>query len=276
MLGTNPSRTSILGILNVTPDSFSDGSNGNPCVETSVERALQMLKDGADAIDIGGESTRPGFEPVDAETEKTRVLPVIKELRRRAPGAIISVDTRKWEVAEEGLRYGANLVNAYGGLAPSDMARVVEKYRCGVICYHVDSTKRLTDRVAFRQVKRFFREQEEIVTNMRHRIDGLILDPGFGWKTLSQTVHLLERLEELRDKCSRTILVGVSRKQHLGFLLQRELKLETTPGLQERHEAGLAETAIAVLRGANVIRTHDAAVTRKFLALFDFYRSQRR
>jgi dihydropteroate synthase len=111
---------------------------------------------------------------------------------------------------------------------------------------------------------------------MRHAIDGLILDPGFGWKTLSQTVHLFERLEELKGKRGRTILVGVSRKQHLGFLLQRELKTPETPGIHERLEAGLAETAIAVARGAKVIRTHDVAATRKFLALFDFYHNQRR
>lgn len=267
-------RTLIVGILNVTPDSFSDGSSEALDPDGAVERGLRLLADGADVIDVGGESTRPGFEAVDIAAENDRVLPVIEGLVRQAPHARISIDTRKPDVAERALRAGATILNAYGGLDEPAMAAVAKRHGCSVIAYHTDSVRELSDEAALAAIRTFFLRQDRIMNSFGETGGELILDPGLGFgKSLSQTVFLMNRLEELGLGVKRPLLIGISRKQHLGTLLQRELGLQTLPGPLERLEAGLAEAAIAVTHGASLVRTHDVAATRKFMAVFDAVRA---
>jgi len=260
----------IIGILNVTPDSFCDGSLEATVPENAIAHGLRMHQDGADIVDVGGESTRPGFTPVDVREELHRVLPVIAQLRDRAPGIRVSIDTRKSEVAEAALRIGATIVNAHGGMDNPDMADVIRRYHPDVIAYHTEDVRHCSDPGALDAVRSFFERQEVLAREAGLDPSQLICDPGIGFgKSLSQNILLIRRLRELTADGRRRIAIGVSRTSHLGALLQRGLGLTEAPPPRERLEAGLAETAFAVLHGATAVRTHDVRATKRFLAVLD-------
>ncbi len=259
-----------MGILNVTPDSFSDGGRFfDP--ERAAARGLEMAAEGADIIDVGGESTRPGAVPVPAAEELARVIPVIKALRRDC-AAIVSVDTRKCAVAERALAEGAAIVNDVTALADPRMAGLVRESRAGAVLMHMQGEPgtmqddpRYDDVV--REVRDALRARVESLAGQGIEREALAVDPGFGFgKTVAHNVRLLACLEEL-GACGRPIVVGVSRKRFLGSLAGREVG--------ERLAAGLGALAWAAIAGAAVLRVHDVRESRDALAVLAALRREK-
>lgn len=240
-------RTYIMGILNVTPDSFSDGGDFIN-IETAVQHAKQMVVEGADIIDIGGESTRPGFAEVNAEEELRRVLPVIERLAKEID-VPISIDTYKAEVAEKAIQAGAAIVNDVWGMQKDPlMASVVAKYQVPVVMMHNQlGTEYSCD--IMEAICRFLRHSIDLGLQAGIKLENMILDPGIGFgKTAEQNVVVLARLGELNDLgCS--ILLGTSRKSFIGKILDLVPK--------ERVEGTVATTVMGIMQGADIVRVHD-------------------
>ena len=265
-----------MGILNVTPDSFSDGGLYlDPRI--AFRQAGLMIKRGADIIDIGGESTRPGSLPVSAEEEIRRVLPVIKKIRQKfGKKIIISVDTNKSQVARVALAAGASMVNTLGGFAfDINLAKVVAEENIPVAVYHIKGEPRTMQAGEIKykniisEINKFFARQMAIGKKFGIKKDQYILDPGIGFgKSVEHNLAIIRNFRKF-TKWNLPLLVGVSRKSHLAKILQKKLNFKKTPLPTERLEAGLAETAFAVLNGASIVRTHDVPETKKFLAILD-------
>ena len=220
-------RTYIMGILNVTPDSFSDGGDFNS-VEKALKHAKEMVAEGADMVDIGGESTRPGHiyvdsEYVDSEEEIRRVVPVIKALREEI-SVPMSIDTYKADVAEEALKLGVEMVNDVWGLRRDEnMANVVAKYDAEVcIMHNQDGTE--YDKDIMESIKDFLNESIKMALDAGVKKEKIVLDPGIGFgKTFEQNLEVLRRLGELRE-LGYPILLGTSRKSVIGNVLHLEPK----------------------------------------------------
>jgi dihydropteroate synthase len=251
-------RALIMGILNVTPDSFSDGGHHDR-VHAALARARQMLAEGADIIDIGGESTRPGAEPVAVQQELDRVMPVIDAIRAAGIDAPISIDTMKPLVAEQALQAGADIINDVTGLqgAP-EMAEVAELHRAPVIAMHWDrdwsaETDPLPAMISW------FERTFEVASSAKVARDRIILDPGFGFaKTLTQNYSILRRLPELaRAFPNAPLLIGTSRKSMIGRMLGNEP--------HERLAGTLATNVQAYERGGHIFRVHDVRAHRDAL-----------
>lgn len=246
-------RTLVMGILNVTPDSFSDGgAYFSP--ETALSRAEEMVREGADLIDVGGESTRPGAEPVPLEEEIRRVLPVVQGLVQR--GYIISVDTTKGEVAELVLKAGAHIINDISGLRFNpDLAKIVAKHHAGLVIMHSRGTPQdmqtLTDyEDLIGEIYEFLAGQVDFALSQGVSSEKIIIDPGIGFaKTVEQNLEILRRLPEFKS-LGYPILVGPSRKSFIGAVLG---------GLppSERIEGTSASVALAIAGGARILRVHD-------------------
>lgn len=260
--------TRVMGILNVTPDSFSDGGRwASP--EAAIARGLEMLAEGADILDIGGESTRPGSEPVDEAEETARVVPVIRELARQ--GALISIDTRRAATARAALAAGAAAVNDVSGLRfDPELAGVAAEAGAGLILMHSRGTPRdMQAETRYDDVVRdVLAELDQAVaraTDAGVPVAALMLDPGFGFaKTPEQSLTVLHRLEALLDR-GRPVLVGMSRKSLLGHILDLPVG--------ERQEASLAAAAVAAFKGAQMVRVHDVRATRRAVRVADAVRS---
>ncbi len=234
-----------MGIINVTPDSFS--GDGLPDHFAAVEQGLRMVAEGADLLDVGGESTRPGHEPVTAELELERVLPVVDRLAREA-GVPVSIDTWKLPVAEAAVAAGATIVNDIWGLQRSPgLAALAAREGLGLVVMHNQEGTEYSDLMG------------ELLASLRRSIavadaagvpsERVIVDPGIGFgKTPVQNLMVLRRLADLAS-LDRPVLVGTSRKSFIGRIL--DLPVE------DRLEGTAASVAAAVLRGANVIRVHD-------------------
>ena len=260
----NLRRPLVMGILNVTPDSFSDGGlhfGDAP----AVAHGLRLVEEGADILDIGGESTRPGAQPVAAEEEWKRIGRVITEIGRKSD-IPISVDTYKPEVARKAIRAGAVIVNDVRGLRDSEMARVVANSDAGTVIMHMQGEPATmqkhptyTDVVA--EVRTFLALQMEEAIRQKVAPEAIVLDPGFGFgKTPAHNLELLRGLGSLQD-LGRPILVGVSRKSFPQGTQDR--------GDARRPEVALATAAIAILRGANIVRVHDVAETVRYVRMLD-------
>jgi dihydropteroate synthase len=244
-------RTYVMGILNVTPDSFSgDGlfRPGGETVRAALERARAMVEEGADLIDVGGESTRPGHEPVDADEERRRIVPVIAALRETMPDLAISVDTTKPIVAEAAIGAGAAMVNDVWGVAEDDtLARLAARRGVPILLMHNRREARYVDVVA-EVVDELARATDRAIAVGVPR-ENIIVDPGFGFgKTVEHNLAVLRDLAALRA-IGRPILLGTSRKSTLGRVLD-------LPPL-ERVEATMATTALAVASGVDIVRVHD-------------------
>jgi len=244
----------IMGVLNVTPDSFSDGDQFLSR-DKAVERGLQMAAEGAHIIDVGGESTRPGSQPITADEELRRVLPVIEDLRRKLDVAI-SIDTSKAEVARAAIEAGASVVNdVTGGRGDEQMLPLIAETKSGLIVMHMQGTPptmqiqpRYADVVA--EISEFFRQQYARAIGLNIDPMAIAFDPGIGFgKTLEHNLELLAQLGRLRTQ-DRPLVVGVSRKSFLG-------KLIGSPEIRDRLVPGVALTAILRARGADVFRVHD-------------------
>ncbi|EDP73775.1 dihydropteroate synthase [Hydrogenivirga sp. 128-5-R1-1] len=271
-------KTAVMGILNLTPDSFSDGGIYYKNLERAVERVSQMLDEGADIIDIGGESTRPGAEPVPLEEEMERVIPVIQVIRKQlGNNFLISIDTYKAKVAEEALKEGADIVNDISGMSfDINMANVIAKYDCPVIVNHTKGRPENMQKDVYyddviAEIYQFLDQQIKFGIKKGVRKDRFIIDPGIGFgKKVEHNVEIIKRLQELKI-LGFPILVGISRKSFIGIILKNLLgKGEYLP--KDRLYGGLGATAVAVLNGAHIIRTHDVKETVEFLTLLDTIR----
>lgn len=253
------SRPAVMGVLNLTPDSFSDGGD-YPDTDTAVERALEMVAEGADIVDIGGESTRPGAEPVTEAEELDRVLPVIEALRPRTR-AVISIDTVKPGVMRAACAAGAGLINDVRALRGDGALEAAAETGAGVCLMHMQGEPRTMqknpvygDVVA--EVRDFLAERVAACEAAGIGRERLIIDPGFGFgKTLEHNLTLLRRLDEIAA-LGLPVLVGLSRKSMFAKLLGDMPAKERVP-------ASLAAATIAVTRGAKLVRTHDVAATRQ-------------
>jgi dihydropteroate synthase len=247
-------RTVVMGILNVTPDSFYDGGR-YARAEAAVQRALQMVQDGADIVDIGGESTRPGSQPVPEEEELRRVLPVIEAVRGQVD-VPISIDTTKSRVAERALQAGACMVNDISGLGfDPRMAEVVARH--GALCcvMHIQGTPQTMQQNpqyedVVRDISRYFEERLALAERAGIPRENIWLDPGIGFgKTVEHNLEILRRLREF-TAFGLPILIGTSRKSFIGKILG-----DLPP--EERLEGTAATVAIAIMNGANAVRVHD-------------------
>ena len=244
----------IMGVLNVTPDSFSDGGQFFTA-EKAFERGLALAAEGADIIDIGGESTRPGSEPVADEEELRRVIAVIEKLRAKID-VPISIDTSKARVAREAIEAGASIVNdVTGGRGDERMLSVVAETKSSFIIMHMQGTPRTmqirpryTDVVE--EISDFFRQQYALAIGSNIDPMAIAFDPGIGFgKTFEHNFELLAQLERLRVH-DRPLVVGVSRKSFLG-------KLIGSTEMRDRFVPGIALTSLLRARGADVFRVHD-------------------
>lgn len=252
-------RTLIMGVLNVTPDSFSDGGKFLGA-DLAVEYAREMARVGADIIDVGGESTRPGAAPVSAEEEMLRVLPVIERLR----DVVVSVDTTKAVVAEQALAAGARIVNDISALRfDSRMVEVVRDAGAGVVLMHMQGTPQTMqenphydDVIA--EVRSFLAERVAFAESHGLKKSQIAVDPGIGFgKTVAHNLQMLARLGEF-GLLGCPLLVGTSRKSFIGKLLgQREAGRR--PGMDGRLWGTAATVAWAVAQGARIVRVHDVA-----------------
>ncbi len=262
-------RTLVMGILNVTPDSFSDGGRFL-ALEDALQQARRLIAEGADIIDIGGESTRPGAAPVSPEEELRRVVPVVRAIRQEFPQIAISIDTYKATVAQAALSAGATIINEISALRfDPQMVLVAAAARVPVILMHMQGEPRTmqqnpvySDVVA--EIKEFLRER--IAFARAHGIEKIFIDPGIGFgKRVWHNIEILRRLGELRE-LGCPILVGTSRKFFIGRLGIG--RAEPLP-IAERLEGTIASNVIAVLNGAQIVRVHDVAPIKRALAIVD-------
>jgi dihydropteroate synthase len=247
-------RTYIMGILNVTPDSFSDGGLYFD-INTAVEHALRMVEEGADIIDVGGESTRPGSEAVPLDEEIRRVIPVIEAIAKKVK-VPISIDTYKARVAELAIQAGASIVNDISGLRfDRSMADVVAGYKVAIVIMHIKGTPKNMQQnptydALIPEIMDYLREGIMIAKKAGVVEDKVIIDPGIGFgKTVEHNLEIIRRLDEFTG-LERPILIGPSRKSFIGKILG---DLPVT----ERLEGTASVVAIGIFNGANIIRVHD-------------------
>jgi dihydropteroate synthase len=258
-------RTLIMGVVNVTPDSFADGGV-NFDRGRAVEYALKLLQDGADILDVGGESTRPGASvesAADAVTEKEeleRVIPVISSVKQKNPHAIVSVDTYKAGVARAAVKAGAEIINDVSGfLWDPLMRKTLAELKCGAVLMHMRGRPQewktlppLSEVVTV--VKRELRERSDTAVIAGMKRERMVIDPGFGFgKNREENYPLLRRLEEFHE-LRFPLLVGVSRKSFIGRALAHNGKDAAIP---DRLFGTLAAETVAIMKGAHIIRTHD-------------------
>ena len=250
------SRPVVMGILNVTPDSFSDGG-AYPDTAQAAARARQMVEEGAELIDVGGESTRPGAAAVDSETEISRVVPVIEAIRASCD-AVISIDTSKPEVMQAAVAAGAAFINDVRALREPGALEVAASLEVAVCLMHMQGQPRTMQDApdyddVVTDVAAFLGERVESCCRAGMARERLVIDPGFGFgKTLRHNLLLLNNLHRLTE-FGLPVLVGISRKSMIGAILDR--------AVDQRLYGSLAAATISLMKGASIIRTHDVAPT---------------
>ena len=249
----------LMGILNTTPDSFSDGGRFNT-VAAALAQATRMLAEGADILDVGGESTRPGAPAVDAATECRRVVPVIEAILDAHPDATISVDTSKAAVAEAALAAGACIINDVTAMTGDPaIAAVASAHTAGVVLMHMQGDPRSMQQApayhdAASDVAHYLAGRAKQLQATGLRASQLVLDPGIGFgKGVAHNLELIARLQQL-TKLGYPVLIGLSRKNFLGRLTSRDV--------DDRLAASLAGLSCAIMNGARVARVHDVAASR--------------
>lgn len=253
----NLSITQVMGILNTTPDSFSDGGHFNS-LDRALNQADQMLQAGASIIDVGGESTRPGAKDVSVDEEMNRVIPVIEGIRSRLDIAI-SIDTSKCAVMAEAIKAGAGMINDVNALQVDGALDIAARSSAVVCLMHMQGKPRTMqqspqygDCVA--EVGNFLQERIEAAEIAGIKREKIIIDPGFGFgKSLEHNLLLLKGLPELQERLQRPLLVGISRKSMLGHILNREV--------DDRLYGSLAAAALASWMGVAIVRVHDVLET---------------
>lgn len=262
-------KTLIMGILNATPDSFSDGGKFQT-LELAVARGLEMVKEGADMIDIGGESTRPGAAPVQTLEEIARTVPIIGKLREKTD-ALISIDTRKAEVARAAVAAGADIINDISALSDPQMVNVAAETGAGLVLMHMQGTPETMqndpryDNVVS-NVWNFLEERLAFAVERGVSPEQIALDPGIGFgKTEEHNLALLNGIP-IFGKSGRPVLIGASRKSFIGRITGREKPSDRLAG-------SLAVAAFSVLRGAQILRVHDVKESCDAARLVDTLRS---
>lgn len=252
-------RTLVMGILNVTPDSFSDGGD-YVCVDRAVEHAKKMLDEGADIIDIGGESSRPGHTRIDADEEMRRVIPVIKRLKEET-NAILSLDTIRAEVAEEAVKNGVHMINDIWGFKEDmRLAEVAAEYGIPVILMHNQhGTEYRGDMVE--EICMSLAESVKIAKAAGIKENMIILDPGIGFgKTSEQNLVVLSRLGEIKA-LGYPVLLGTSRKSMIGKILDLPPK--------DRDEGTVATTVLGIVQGVDIVRVHNVSANLRACKVTD-------
>jgi dihydropteroate synthase len=251
-------RTLVMGILNVTPDSFSDGGKYID-IDQAVEHAHRLIEEGADIIDVGGESTRPGAEKVPLETEANRVLPVIEALSRRI-SVPISIDTYKAEVARRAIQAGAHIINdVWGAKADPDMAKLVADTGAPIILMHNRENMNYSSLIP--DMMRDLRESIELILSAGGMKEQIILDPGIGFaKTLEHNLEIMARLEEFTS-LGYPILLGTSRKSFIGKTLDLPV--------DQRVEGTIATVVLGIQKGADIVRVHDVGAVSRAARMTD-------
>lgn len=260
-----PASGGIMGILNVTPDSFSDGGRHNN-IRAAIEHTRSMLRDGAHIIDIGGESTRPGADPVSPQEEEQRTAPVIAALRQEFPHALLSIDTRHPSVAHAALLAGADIINDITGLASPDMRALCAAHPCGIILMHMQGTPQTmqlnptyTDVVS--EVRDFFLQRLALARQSGISPTRICLDPGIGFgKSTEHNLALIRHLDTLRI-ADRPILMALSRKRFLGHILNNPSLPLSSP------IPTVAMSLLAAQFGADLHRVHDISPLHQALSL---------
>jgi dihydropteroate synthase len=265
------SRPLVMGVLNVTPDSFSDGGRYDT-VDRAVIRAREMIREGADIIDVGGESSRPGAAPIDAEEEQRRVIPVIQKLAAETE-ACLSIDTYRAATAAAALEAGAAMVNDISALRlDNDMAGVVAQAKAPVVLMHMLGTPRDMQNDpryedCVKEIESFFEERLGYCREKGIDRSKIILDPGIGFgKRLSDNLEILSHLERFR-RFGLPIMVGASRKSFIGMLSSSSAIPEWRLG------GSLAAAVASVLNGADIVRVHDVAPTVEALKVIQAIRT---
>ena len=269
-------RTYIMGILNATPDSFSGDGLYAENAENALAQARYFVDSGADILDVGGESTRPGSAPVDADEELRRVIPIIRAIAEHLPDILISIDTYKALVAESALEAGAHIVNDVWGLrADNRLASVVATFGCPVILMHnrsnpasVEVREKLGNAFIgaeygnlLEEVKAELLESVQIATQTGVKSESIILDPGIGFgKTIQENLELNNRLDEIRA-LGYPVLLGPSRKSFIGYTLDLPAN--------QRVEGTAASIAIGIARRADIIRVHDVKEMTRIARMTD-------
>jgi dihydropteroate synthase len=258
-------RTLVMGVLNVTPDSFSDGGLYFD-KQLAIDRALQMVEEGADIIDIGGESTRPFSDPVPLEEELRRVIPVIEAIAPKV-AVPISIDTYKAKVASEALQAGASIVNDISGLRfDPDLARVVSEHGAGLILMHIKGTPKTMQldphyEDVILEIKEYLKESIKKAESEGVHPDSIAIDPGIGFgKKLNHNLEIFRRLREL-EELGKPILVGPSRKSFIGEILGVPVS--------ERLYGTLGAVAYCASKGVHIVRVHDVKAVRQVLDIID-------
>jgi len=252
-------RTWLMGILNITPDSFSDGGLYYN-KQNAVNRGLQLIEEGADILDIGGESSRPGSDPITAEEEKKRILPVLSEIRKKTD-TFISVDTTKSEVLKAALDQGADILNDISGMRfDPKMLEVASEKNIPVVIMHMKGTpknmqKRPKYKNVIEEIKSFLKKRVKTALKTGIKKNKIIIDPGIGFgKRLKDNLIIIGNLSSFKE-LALPILIGVSRKSFIENLLN------VTP--DQRIEGTIASSLVSVLQGAHILRSHDIASLKK-------------
>ena len=258
-------RVHIMGVLNVTPDSFSDGGRYvDP--DAAVAHALSMVEQGADVLDIGAESSQPGAVPIDEEEERRRLIPIVRAVCRRTT-VPVSVDTTKASIAQEALDVGAALINDISALRfDARMGDVVAKSGAGLILMHMQGTPQTMQRAAqytdvVEEVRQFLKARLEAAREAGIQAERILLDPGIGFgKNCQHNVVLLDRLDAFHT-LGRPLVIGVSRKAFIGKILGRPVG--------ERLMGTAGAVAVAVMKGARMVRVHDVAPIRDVVKMVE-------
>jgi len=259
------SKTNIMGVLNITPDSFSDGGQYLD-IDKAIERAILMAEQGADIIDIGGESTRPGSRPASVSEELNRVIPIIKELQN-VTSVPISIDTSKPEVMERAVNAGASMVNDVSSLNAEGAVDMIASLGVRVCLMHMQGEPRtMQDNPTYgdvvSEIIEFFGRRVDECTSAGIRRDKIVIDPGFGFgKTLKHNIEILNRLGEFKS-IKLPILVGISRKSMIGSMLNDR-------DLDGRVIGSVSAAIIAIQNGANIVRVHDVLETKDALSILE-------
>lgn len=249
----------LMGILNVTPDSFSDGG-ANLAIDYALKSTQRMLKAGAHIIDVGGESTRPGAKSVTAKEEQNRVLPIINAIAKKYD-CLISIDTYRASTAEKAINAGAHIVNdVWGFQKDPKIAKVVKQYRAGCVLMHT-GRERIKDDDPIKDHFKFLNQSLKIAKQAGLSDKQIILDPGFGFaKDVAENIKLLARMDEL-FKLGQPILTGTSRKRFLGAI--------TGNAVARRDIATAATSVVARMNGSSIFRVHDVAKNADALKVAD-------
>lgn len=270
-------KTLIMGVLNITPDSFSDGGRFLS-IDDAVKHAIQMQKDGADIIDIGGESTRPGALPISTSEELNRVIPVVEKLVKKIE-IPLSIDTYKSEVAKKSFDLGVGMINDITALkGDKKLVNIVANYNVSICLMHMKGNPRDMQNNAYYddiilEITNFLKERAEYAMFNDVKKENIVIDPGLGFgkrtgRGIEDNCEILKHLSKLKI-LKYPILVGASRKKFIGNICGGEKLLS----VEDRLEGSLAATAVAVLNGADIVRVHDVKETKRCIDIVDCIKS---